>query len=87
MALTLEPMTDQARVKALCDGSIPCDGGNQESFVDAPMTLRIIKHYWCDGRRDVSCTPCDGSFFCDGAYTCFDNGWYCEGKIMLEEAA
>jgi hypothetical protein len=85
--LTLEPMSDKTRVKALCDGSILCDGSNQASFVDAPMSLRIVKHYWCDGRREVSCTPCDGSFLCDGTHTSFDNGWYCAGNIILEEAA
>jgi hypothetical protein len=86
-ALTLEPMSDQGRVKALCDGSILCDGSNQESCIDAPMTLRVVKHYWCDGRREVSCTPCDGSMLCEGTHTCFNNGWYCEGTIMVEEAA
>jgi hypothetical protein len=84
--LTLAPMADQARVNALCDGSILCDGSNQKSFIDAPMTLRLVKHYWCDGRRDVSCTPCDGSFECDGSRTCFD-GWYCVGNTIQEEAA
>jgi hypothetical protein len=87
-ALMLEPMTDQARVNALCDGSMLCDGSNQESFIDAPMTLRLVKHYWCDGRRDVSCTLCDGSMLCDGVHTAFDKGWYCAGNIIiLEEAA
>jgi hypothetical protein len=85
--LTLEPTSEQARVKALCDGSLLCDGSNQESFVDAPVNLQIVKHYWCDGRRAVSCTPCDGSILCDGTHACFDKGWYCAGNIMLEEAA
>jgi hypothetical protein len=85
-ALTLEPMADKAHMNALCDGSILCDGGDQDSFVDAPMTLRLVKHYWCDGRREVNCTPCDGSFACDGSRTCFD-GWYCAGNIVLKEAA
>jgi hypothetical protein len=85
--LALVPMEDSARVNALCDGSILCDGSNQKSFVDAPMALRLVKHYWCDGRREVSCTPSDGSFLCDGSRTCFDNGWYCAGNIVLEEEA
>jgi hypothetical protein len=82
--LTLAPMADQARVNAPCDGPILCDGGNQESFADAPMTLRLVRRYWCDGRRDASCTPCDGSFECDGSRACFD-GWYCEGYREQEE--
>jgi hypothetical protein len=83
--LTLESLEDWARVNALCDGSILCDGSNQKSFVDAPMKIRVVRHYWCDGHGQANGTPCDESFLCDGLRTCFDNGWYCEGNSILEQ--
>jgi hypothetical protein len=84
VGMSLAPMEDKARIAALCDGTILCDGTNRRAIADAPMTFRITAHYRCDGKRAVSCTPCDGSFICDGSQVCFD-GWYCAGDIPQEE--
>jgi hypothetical protein len=52
---------------------------------ESPLVLRIVRHYVCNGRRAVSCAICDGTWGCDGIYTCFDGGWYCRGKAEEEE--
>jgi hypothetical protein len=84
MRLSMEPMTDHAVVRAICDGSWVCDGSNLASMLDAPMKLRIIKPLRCDGTKMPSCSLCDGSIICDGSYIGYD-GWYYSGDIIEEE--
>jgi hypothetical protein len=83
-ALSLEPMEDQMMIRAICDGSFFCDGGNAKAMIDAPMTLRIIKELHCNGVHSPSCSLCDGSITCDGSYTGYDGLFYA-GDIIQEE--
>jgi hypothetical protein len=82
-AITVEPMEDRAAINPICDGTWQCDGSNRKSVIDAPMKLRIIRPFLCDGSVTPSCSVCDGSIVCDGSYTGFD-GRYCREAIFEE---
>jgi hypothetical protein len=81
--LSLEPMEDRATINAICDGTWVCNGSNQASMLDAPMQMRIIRPFVCDGSVTSSCSLCDGSIICNGSYTGYD-GRYCREDIMEE---
>jgi hypothetical protein len=82
--LTLDPREDRMMIRAICDGSWLCDGSNTQSVIDAPMKLRIIREFHCNGVHTPSCAVCDGTIICDGSYTGYD-GLFCSGDIIQEE--
>jgi hypothetical protein len=83
-AMTLEALEDQAVITPICDGTFLCDGSNQKSMIDAPMKIRIIRPFRCDGTKRPTCSLCDGTWKCDGTYTGYD-GWYYSGDLIEEE--
>jgi hypothetical protein len=84
MKLTLTPMEDSAEIDALCDGGMVCDGRNLDSILDAPMTLRIIRPFFCNGSKTLYTTTLDGAIACDGSYLCTEDGWPCTDLIEEE---
>jgi hypothetical protein len=82
--LALEPLEDRMTIRAMCNGSFLCDGGNAKSVIDAPMRLRIIRELRCNGVQAPSCGVCDGGITCDGSYTGYDGLFY-SGDTVQEE--
>ena len=82
--LFMEPMEDQMRINAVCDGSFLCDGSNVKPLADGPLNLRIIRELRCNGLHTPSCGVCDGSIICDGSFTGY-NGLYYTGDLIQEE--
>jgi hypothetical protein len=81
--MTLGRMADTAMIDAVCDGDLLCDGRNLDSMTDAPMTMRIIRPFLCNGNRTVYAQTLAESLFCDGSFTCDDQSWPCTD--VLEE--
>jgi hypothetical protein len=84
-AITMTPMEDSAVIDAFCDGGLVCDGRNLDSIIDAPMTLRIIRPFLCDGSKTLYTTTLDGAVVCDGSFLCAEDGWPCSDLIEEEE--
>jgi hypothetical protein len=45
-------------------------------FQDLPMNIKIINPLVCDGSKMPTCSLCDGSIICNGAYTGYDGRYY-----------
>jgi hypothetical protein len=76
-------MEDQAMVDAQCDGDMLCDGRNLDPMVDAPMSIRIIRPFLCDGSRTVYAVTLSDPLYCDG-FACDDKSWPCTDLIEEE---
>jgi hypothetical protein len=83
--ITLAPTADTVMIEAVCDGTFVCDGHNLDSMLDAPMPLRIIRSFFCDGSKTLFTITCDGAIVCEGSYVCDEAGWYCS-DVIDEEA-
>jgi hypothetical protein len=83
--IAMTPMEDIAVIDAVCDGSLVCDGRNTDAIIDAPMTIRVIKPFFCDGSRTLYTTTLDGAIICDGSFVCAEDGWPCSDFIEEEE--
>jgi hypothetical protein len=84
LKLAIDPVEDRVVIRAICDGSFLCDGGNTHSIIDAPMRLRIIQELRCNGLHSPSCGVCDGAIICDGSYKGYDGLFY-SGDTIREE--
>ena len=82
--ITLSPMEDNAMIDATCDGDLLCDGRNLDSMIDAPMAIRIIMPFLCNGNKTVYAKTLAESLFCDGSFTCDDESWPCADLIEEE---
>jgi hypothetical protein len=82
--LSLEPLADSAVIDAVCDGSLVCDGRNIDAIIDAPMTMRVIRPFFCDGSKTVYTTTLDGAVICDGSFVCAEDGQPCSDLIEEE---
>jgi hypothetical protein len=83
-AITMTPMEDSAVIDTLCDGGMVCDGRNLDSIIDAPMKLRVIRPFFCDGSKTLYTTTLDGAIICDGSFLCAGDGWPCSDLIEEE---
>jgi hypothetical protein len=72
--ITMTPFEECAVIDALCDGGMVCDGRNLDSIIDAPMKLRIIRPFFCDGSKALYTTTLDGAIACDGLFVCMRRG-------------
>jgi hypothetical protein len=82
--ITLAPMEDRVMIDANCDGDLLCDGRNLDSMIDAPMAIRIIRPFLCNGNKTVYAKTLAELLFCDGSFSCDDESWPCTDLIAEE---
>jgi hypothetical protein len=82
--ITISPMEDKAMIDAACDGDFLCDGRNLDSMIDAPMVIRIIRPFLCNGNKTVYAKTLAEPLYCDGSFTCDDESWPCTDLIVEE---
>jgi hypothetical protein len=58
---------------------------DQAMIDDAPMVLRIIRPFLCDGSKTVYAKTLTEPLFCDGSFVCDDESWPC-ADLIEEEA-
>jgi hypothetical protein len=75
--ITLSLMEDKAMIDAACDGGLLCDGRNLDSMIDAPMVIRIIRPFLCNGSKTVYAKTLADPLYCDGSFACDDKSWPC----------
>jgi hypothetical protein len=82
--ITLNPMEDRAIIDAACNGGMLCDGKNLDSMIDAPMVIRVIRPFLCNGSRTVYARTLAEPLFCDGSFACDGGSWPCADLIEEE---